>query len=224
MEKEIIMSKEKNLWIGLMGILIVLFGYLFFGLSTKPKIDATNIKESALIEYPTEYNYRQSKNDCGPFNVAAVVRALTGKNVDSPTFAEEIGWRLPNKYTLPWGLEGQLKAHDVHIKKPNFKLLTDDEKITLIREYLSIGRPIIILGQQDNYEHYITILGFNSDKDQYYIYDSLQASSSEQQDMTTDENATLPGNKIMKSQELLGFWRGGGMYGLWEWYGLVASL
>jgi len=28
----------------------------------------------------------------------------------------------------------------------------------------------------------------------------------------------------MKSQELLDFWRGGGMYGLWRWYGLVASL
>ena len=218
------MSKEKNLWIGLMGVLILLLVYLFFSLSAKPKIDAKNIKASAFIEYPTEYNYRQSKNDCGPFNVAAVVRALTDKNADSSLFAEEIGWRLPNKYTLPWGLESQLKAHDVRVEKPSFKLLTDDEKIMIIQEYLSIGRPIIILGERDNYEHYITILGFDSNTDQYYIYDSLQLSSSEQKDMTMDENATQPGNKTMKSQELLDFWRGGGMYGLWGWYGIVASL
>ena len=126
------MSKEKNLWIGLMGVLILLLVYLFFSLSAKPKIDVKNIKVSAFIEYPTEYNYRQSKNDCGPFNVAAVVRALTDKNADSSLFAEEIGWRLPNKYTLPWGLESQLKAHDVRVEKPNFKLLTDDEKTMII--------------------------------------------------------------------------------------------
>jgi len=214
--------KKKNLWILFSGALILFLAYSFFG-NTKPRIDTKVIKESALIEYPTEYNYRQSRNDCGPFNVAAVVRALTGKNVNSASFAKEIGWRLPNKYTLPWGLESQLKAHDIHVKKPNFKLLADDKKIKLVQEYLSFGMPIIILGERNNYEHYITILGFDSNKDQYYIYDSLQESSPEQKAMTTDENTTLPGNKIMKSEELLDFWRGGGMYGLWEWYGLATS-
>lgn len=215
--------KKKNIWIGLTGSLVLFFLYSFFG-GAKPKINTTVIKENAIIYYPAEFNYRQTKNDCGPFNVAAITRALTGKNVSSTLFAQEIGWRLPNKYTLPWGLESQLKNHGISIEKPNFKSLPDDEKITFIQENLSMGRPIIILGERDNYEHYITLLGFDSDKDQYYIYDSLQASSSEQKTMTTDENAFLPGNKTMKSVELLDFWRGGGMYGLWKWYGVVASL
>jgi len=224
MEKGIIILRKKNLWIGLSGLFIFLLIYSFLDLSVKPKIDTVSIKESAFTEYPTEYNYRQTKNDCGPFNVAAVVRALTGKNVHSELFAQEIDWRLPNKYTLPWGLERQFKKRGVRIEKPNFKLLTDDEKIMFIQQCLSLGMPIIILGERDNYEHYITILGFDSNEDQYYIYDSLQTSSLEQQNMTVDENVSLPGNKTMKSQEMLDFWRGGGMYGLWRWYGLVASL
>lgn len=216
---------RKKIWIGgLAGTLVLLFAYSFLGSSAKPKIDTTVIKESALIEYPSEFNYRQSRNDCGPFNTAAAVRALTGKNIDSASFAQEIGWRLSNGYTLPWGIESQLRVHDLNIKKPNFKLLADDEKITLIQEYLSVGMPVIILGERNNYEHYITILGFEFSTDQYYIYDSLQTSSPGQKDVTADENATLPGNKIMNSRELIDFWRGGGMYGFWEWYGLAASL
>jgi len=183
-----------------------------------------HIKESAFLAYPTTYNYRQTKNDCGPFNVAAVIRALTGKNVDSAALAQKIGWRLANGYTLPWGLESQIRSHGINIAKPHVGVLSDDEKITLVRGYLSMGRPIVILGERDNYEHYVTILGFASDMDQYFIYDSIQAPSHENPELTTDDNDFLPGNKIMKSRELLDFWRGGGMYGFWEWYGLVAGL
>src|SRR3989338_4117759 len=225
MEKEMMIAKRKKFWIGLSGAVIAsVLAYPFLGLLVKPRIDTIAIKESAFIEYPTEYNYRQSKNDCGPFNVAAVTRALFGKDADSGQFAKEIGWRLPNKYTLPWGLEKQLRTHGISIEKPNFKLLTDGEKITLIQQHLSFDRPIIILGRRDDYQHYMTLLGFDSNKDQYYIYDSLQSSSPEQKGLTTDENSTLPGNKTMKSQELLDYWRGGGAYGLWKWYGIVANL
>jgi len=215
-------SKNKKIWIGLV-ILGVLTSFVVVR-DGKPDIDTSGIKESALISYASTYNYRQTKNDCGPFNVAAVVRALKGENIDSTSFAEEIGWRLPNKYTLPWGLENQFQENGISIEKPHFNLLTDDEKIMLIQQYLSTGKPIIILGERDNYEHYLTILGFNAKNDKYYIYDSLQAASPEQQGMTTDENGQNPGNATLSSNELLDFWHGGGMYGLWKWYGLVASL
>ncbi|MBI4234945.1 hypothetical protein HY604_01450 [Candidatus Peregrinibacteria bacterium] len=101
--------------------------------------------------------------------------------------------------------------------------MNDNEKIALIQQYLSIEQPLIILGERDNYEHYITLLGFNTAADEYYIYDSLQKASLYQEAMTTDGNGSFPGNATLKSNELLDFWRGGGMYGLWKWYGLVAS-
>lgn len=214
--------KSKKFWAGII-ILVIMIG-LTTARGNKPQMDPNLIKESAIIAYPSKHNYRQTKNDCGPFNVAAVVRALKDQDVDSTLFAQEIGWRLPNDYTLPWGLENQLKENDIKIEKPNFNLLTDAEKITLLQQHLSLGKPIIILGERDDYEHYVTIFGFNTVTDEYYVYDSLQTFSTDEPDITTDENASFPGNKTFSSNELLTFWRGGGMYGLWEWYGLITSL
>jgi hypothetical protein len=84
MEKEIVIIKKNKFWIGLSGVgILLLFAYSFLSLGVKPKIDTTAIKEIAFIDYPVEFNYRQTKNDCGPFSVAAVVRALAGKNIKS---------------------------------------------------------------------------------------------------------------------------------------------
>lgn len=213
--------RKRSSWIIIAGIATIFLAYGF--LNTKPKIDTTVIKEISYLEYPSEYNYRQTVNDCGPFNVAAVARIFTKEDVNSASFAEEISWRLPNNYTLPWGLEAQLKSNDIAVQKPNFKLLEDSEKLALIQENLSLNKPLIILGERDNYEHYITLLGFDSNIDEYYIYDSLREASLDQPNMTIDENGALPGNTTINSDELLNFWRGGGMYGFWEWYGLVAG-
>src|SRR3989338_4079034 len=103
MEKRNMILKNKKICIGLV-ILATLTGFVVVR-GGKPDVDQSLIKASASIFYPSAYNYRQTKNDCGPFNIAAVVRVLKDENVDSASFAEEIGWRLPNKYTLPWGLE-----------------------------------------------------------------------------------------------------------------------
>lgn len=214
--------KNKRIWAGLLILTVLISGAIING--NKPQINKDTIKESSFVPYPPQYNYLQTRNDCGPFNVAAVVRALKEEDVDSTSFAKEIEWRLPNKYTLPWGLEKQLKENGINIEKPHFNLLTDDEKIKLIQQYLSLDKPIIILGERDNYEHYLTLLGFNAVTDEYYIYDSLQTASTDQQGMTTDKNGSLPGNATLNESELLNFWRGSGMYGLWKWYGIVASL
>lgn len=190
-----------------------------------PTIDRNQIKNTFLIDYPSKFNYRQTVNDCGPFNTAAVVRALKKKEVDSEDFAEKIGWRLPNKYTLPWGIEKQLEENDIVIEKPDLKTLSDDEKILFLQQQLSQGKPIIILGERNNFEHYITIFGFNSSKDEFYIYDSLYDKKQESEDgMTKDDNADLPGNRTFSPEELLGFWQDGGMYGIYDWYALVTSI
>ncbi|MEK7523720.1 MAG: hypothetical protein AAB588_01690 [Patescibacteria group bacterium] len=222
MEKRSMIPKNKKILVGLIILLVVVGGIIIR--SNKPSIDQSIIKESAFIPYPPQYNYRQTKNDCGPFNVAAVVRALKKQDFDSRSFVKKIGWRLLNNYTLPWGLENQLEENGIKIEKPRFDLLTDGEKIVLVRQHLSLGKPIIMLGEQDNYQHYLTLLGFNAAADEYYVYNSLQTVLSEDRNMTTDKNGSFPGNTTLNSDELLAFWSRGGMYGLWKWYGLVGSL
>lgn len=212
--------KSKNLII--LGLLIVLVGGIYLWITNKvPEIDESKISVSSTIDYPSEFNYRQTVNDCGPFNVAAVVRALTNQEISSAEFAKNIEWRLPNKYTLPWGMEKQLKENGISVEIPNVKALSDEEKITFLKERLSQGNPIIILGERDNYEHYITIFGFNSAENEFYIYDSLAEKGEE--GFTKDNNDSLPGNRNFTSEELINFWRGGGMYGLYNWYAIVAS-
>lgn len=186
-------------------------------------IDKNQIKAISLIDYPSEFNYRQTANDCGPYNTAAVVRALKKDDVDSRIFAEEIRWRLPNKYTLPWGLEEQLEENGIAIEKPNLKFLSDEEKILFLQQQLSQKRPIIVLGEIDGFEHYITVFGFDSSKDEFYVYDSLNDKDPIIDGLTKDDNSNLPGNRTFTSKDLLNFWRDGGMYGLYKWYAIVAD-
>jgi len=213
--------KSKNLII--LGLLVILLAGIYLWISNKtPEIDESKISVSSTIDYLSEFNYRQTVNDCGPFNVAAVVRALSKQEVSSAEFAKNIEWRLPNKYTLPWGMEKQLKENGISIEIPNIKALSDEKKVAFLHERLSQGNPIIILGERDNYEHYITIFGFNSSENEFYAYDSLFDKGEE--GLTIDDNDSLPGNRNFTSEELLNFWRGGGMYGLYNWYAVVASL
>ncbi|MFA6305967.1 MAG: C39 family peptidase [Candidatus Gracilibacteria bacterium] len=186
-------------------------------------IDKSQIKTVSLIDYPSKFNYRQTINDCGPFNVAAVVRALGKKEINPQQFAEKTEWRLPNKYTLPWGLEKQLKENDIGVENPNLKSLSDKEKIFFLQQRLSQGKPIIILGEKNNFEHYLTIFGFDSSKDEFYVYDSSHDKNPGLDGMTKDDSVDLPGNRIFDSEGLLSFWRNGGIYGIYEWYAVVAG-
>ena len=90
-----------------------------------------------------------------------------------------------------------------------------------INKVNNLLKPIIILGERDYYEHYITILGFNNTKNEFYVYDSFFDKG--EKDLTIDENNDLPGNRTFTSNELLTFWSNGGMYGLYNWYTIVAS-
>lgn len=205
-------------------LIITIATIVYIARTSPPIIDKDDIKTSFLIEYPTKFNYRQTANDCGPFNVAAVVRTLKKGEVDSGKFSKEIKWRLPNKYTLPIGLKKQLKQNGVIVKAPNLKRLSNEDKIYFLQEQLSQGKPVILLGEKENYQHYITLLGFDASKGEFYIYDSAYQEDERIRGLTRDDNATLPGNQTITSNKLLDFWDGGGMYGVYNWYALVASI
>lgn len=205
--------------------ILALFG-LVHGHKNKARIDSIEILEEATIPYSSTLNFRQTVNDCGPFNVAAIVRIIKEREVSSSTFAKEIGWRLPNKYTLPQGLESLLGKNDVKFKTPNVNDLSDEDKMKYLKQELSKKHPIIILGARDEfvgseYQHYITLLGFNNKEDIFYVYDPFYTKSHE--GMTIDSNGEKSGNRNYKEKDLLEFWKKGGMYGLYTWYLIVAE-
>lgn len=147
-------------------MLIMAFFGTIVGLNSEepPEITSDHIQDSALIMYPTEWNYRQTINDCGPYSAAAVLRIKTNREIDSAEIVEEMSWRLPNNYTIPWGLEELLKDYDITIATPDVSSLSDSTKLQFLYEQLSLGHPLIILGERDNYEHFITLLGYNTNK------------------------------------------------------------
>jgi hypothetical protein len=118
-------------------------------------------------------------------------------------------------------MEKQLKQNNISIEIPNLKSLSGEDKIAYLKEQLSQSHPIIILGEQGGYEHYVTLFGFNSTEDEFYVYNSIFEEG--ESGLTKDENNDLPGNKNFTSEELLNFWRKGGMYGLYEWYAIMNS-
>jgi hypothetical protein len=172
-----------------------------------------------ILNYPSSYNFRQTYNDCGPYSCFAVLKVL-GKQVSIKEIKNNMKWRLQNNYTLPWGLEKLLKSHDVKIKKYNFILMSNDKKIEIIKKELAKGNPIIILGGINQYQHYLTILGYKSNI--FFIYDSLQKADKNNK-LTIDKNGNLPGNKNMSKNELLDFWCKGGKYNMFKWYALIAK-
>lgn len=180
-----------------------------------------NIANFYHIDYPSEYNYKQVSTYCGPFSTAAVVRVLTGKQVDSFEYSENIGWRIFEKGTHPIGLSRQLEKQNLKVEIARLGRFSDDERLLFLQERLSQGNPIIILGEKNSYQHYVTLLGFNKGKQEYYVYDSWYPEGTN--GLVVDENDSLPGNLTLNSKALLTFWRKGGIYTFYEWYALVAS-
>ena len=186
-----------------------------------PEMDISKILDKWIIDYPQEFHFLQTENDCGPFNVAAVTRTLNSEEVSSAEFAKNIGWRMPNNYTMPWGLEEQLKDNGIPIEIPNLPVFTDEERLNFLHERMSQGKLVIILGEKDEIQHYLSVFGFNRNKDEFYVYDSLIEEGDP--GLTIDENGSLPGNRTFSSDELLEFWGKGGMYGKFIWYAIVAG-
>jgi len=181
----------------------------------------SNNLDSAFIPYPSGYNFAQTYNDCGPFNSAAVVRALTRENVSSADFAKTITHRIKYKWTLPEGITEQLNLYGITTEIPDLTEYSDNQKTSYLKERLILGRPIVLLIKKEDFQHYITLFGFDSGKNEFYIYDSLMQRL--EGGLTKDENGDMPGNKTITTKKLLDMWSGGGMLGKYTWFAIVSS-
>lgn len=189
------------------------------------KIQKTETPARAALAYPGEYNFRQSINDCGPFAAAAAIRIVTGAPIDSQQLVKELPVRLPSGGTLPHSLEVALKNHGLTARAESFadSTLTDDERLQRLSLYLSQGHPVILLGEKTGVQHYITLVGYEKKNSTIYfdVYDSWHTKGAD--GLTADDNDAVPGNRTLHADELLKFWRGGGMFGLYEYYALIVN-
>jgi len=188
--------------------------YVFIILTISFKIFSSDVE----INFSKENNLRQSYNDCAIFSIKAVIKILNKKDQKIENIKDEIKERLPNNYTLPWGIENYLKKNKIKINVINFSILNDNQKTLKLREILFKKRPIILLIGIGKYQHYITLLGYN-DK-YFFIYDSIYKTDVNDKKYTVDDNSKMPGNRNILYNELMKLWNNGGMYGLYKNYGI----
>ena len=152
-----------------------------------------------------------------------MAHVLTQSEVDIEEFVQNMEWRLPNKITLPWGLEKLLLNHGIRSETPLLILFSKKERIKYLKVQLSAGKPVILLGLKHGMGHYITLLGYKADE--FYIYDSWHTKNPlKSGSYTYDDNGILPGNLNLSEEELIDFWQGSEKFLFFAWYALVANL
>ncbi|GAB4143671.1 MAG: C39 family peptidase [Patescibacteria group bacterium] len=215
--------------ITVMIVVVIGFAWIYTWpwLQNSPNIRETD-KSFFILGYSMDWNYYQTKNDCGPFSLAAAYRILKQQNVDSAEFVREMPWRIPERLTFPTGLEQLARQKGLQTSTPSLIKLSNSERVRWLESELSQGRPVIILGGFANswyYRHYVTVLGYSKQGGQteYYLYDSLQKKSENNEKMTIDATLSVSGNKVLSESQLLDFWSRGGIAGVYQWYGLSLS-
>ncbi len=135
---------------------------------------------------------------------------------------KELPWKLPGGYTHPRALESLIQKQGVATQVFDAGSLNDEEKIRFLQQQISAGSPVILLTYMYDYQHYITLLGYDAAQGAFSIYDPVFTRG--ETGMTVDENGALPGNRTIANDRLLTDWSRGGIAGLYTWYALgIAS-
>lgn len=173
------------------------------------------VPSQITLSYKSEWNFRQSKNACGPYSAAAVIRQLTNADRSSETISHETLWRY-HGYTLPFGVVRVIRKNGLTANE-FISTGSDGDKISWLRSQIAQQKPVIILVRKNGLLHYVTLLGYQ--QEQFNVYDSLEEKGSTE--MTVDKNDSLPGNVNWTNDELLTFWSKGGVFGLYRYYAIV---
>lgn len=207
--------------------IFILLTPLYKSLDTVSLKHIGNIDSSVELHYPSNWNYSQSLNNCGPYATAAALRFLDQAEYDSEHIANNMTWRVPHVLTHPNGIINALEAYDKTTYTPTLHSHKNKDKLQFIKSYLSADSVVIILGGYNNsyFKHYITLLGYDTIESSsvFYVYDPLVSPDPDNSQLTVDLNGDLPGNQSLTESELIGFWKHGGILNQYQWYSIVAS-
>lgn len=213
------------------GLLAGMFTLVIIAVATgeimrkEPSLAGDTTGDRILLNYPMEFNFKQSKNSCGPYSVAAALRVLGDTDVSSEEIANTISWRYPNGPTLPWGVASALHEYGVTAASYDLESFSDEEKLTFLYEQVNAGSPVILLGafsRDPRTQHYMTVVGYDKARE-FYVYDSAYMKNEENEKMTLDANGNPPGNRTLTIKELFEFWSKGGMFDVYNFHAIVAS-
>lgn len=211
-------------------LLFSLIGALIFvvysWLRPSPEYALSLIKDKTVLLLDENRIYKQTPDNSDSYVASAVIKIISETSVNPEIIAKNTKNKLFQKFYLPLNVFKNLKKYQIKSEELFAYKMKPDERLNLLRERLSRGRPIIILGehpdiQNESLDNYILLLGFDKDEDEFYIYNPDQEAGEKR--LTTDTNGELSGNSTWTSNELISFWQNGGRYGLYKWYAISAS-
>lgn len=208
--------------VGLVAILVV------DELRPNPAAAATSLPDAAGISYERDWNYQQGYNECGPYSFGAAVRAVRQEDFAPSEALAMVHWRGPNGMTFPWSISDALHAAGLEAAMYDAAGLSNDEKLQFLREQLSNGSPVVLLGSvgEGSYtdivlsQHYVTMLGYDAEGN-FTVYDPAMWGL--RNGKTIDTNGDAPGNTTWPKDALLAFWNRGGVLGFFTGTAIVAS-
>lgn len=183
-----------------------------------PAVRDEPMPEAAQAVFPEARNFRQGRNQCGPYAAAAFAYAVGKTDARPENYVARLPWKLPRGYTHPHALEALLRSEGVPVRAYALSGLTEDGRVRFLRREIADGKPVILLVHLYGYQHYVTVLGYDAAAGTFAIYDPLHERGSGA--LTADANGELPGNRTFTERALLDAWAGGGIAGFYRGYAL----
>lgn len=155
-----------------------------------------NNYNSTNLKWSDKLNLKQSLNACASYSSMAYIYSETGNVVDPEMINKEITGKLDDNTTYPWGITRYLKRYNISSNIYWHGLMSDISREKWIKTKISNNKPVIIMTGNNEYRHFITILGFRNNT--FNIYNSL---------LDTDKNGDEPGNISIHKNEVLRKWK-----------------
>ena len=193
---ELIISTSRIKLLILVTIICFLGVGTIYVLSPFPNSDTISSISQKKFDVPINTDFElQGKNQCAAYSTAFVLRN-SGREAKGIEVYAKIPFKIPiSGYVLPKGIISYLQSQGLRpmIYKGNLSSL----KARLIEERTPI---IVLVGNGLFWQHYMTLIGFNDDKSEFYFVDSNKGN---------DENLELPGNRTMTYDYFSKWWSNG---------------
>lgn len=179
----------------ILGVGLIGMSSAFYFLTPFPKQDSIPLNYPIAFSIDKENLFEtQLNNECSAFSLSYILRHF-GEQQTGLNLYQELNYKLPvSGYVLPKGI-----IH--YFKNSNYSIEMFTGTLESLKTRLAEGTPIIVLvGQSFNWQHYMTLVGYDSTSDELYFFDSLKIN---------DENGEQPGNRTLKTNYFLSLWDNG---------------
>jgi len=185
----------KRRWIIIFILVFLLVGVGIYFLLPFPQYDPISSGYPLSFHISKENKFeKQGHHQCAAFSTAFILRNF-GEEVNGSQTYKEMSYEIPFLgWVLPKGVVAYIKSYGLN--PVIFK-----GTITTLKSRLAQGEPlIVILGEGFRWQHYMTLVGYNSSEKEIYFFDS---------EREFDENGNLPGNCTFNEEYFLTLWDNG---------------